>query len=60
MQIEHVRLSSAMIVEAPIAFLPSRGSSATQLFAKKFTNKGMSVQFRWVVRVFHRQEPGPP
>ena len=41
-----------MIVEAPIAFLPSRVSSATQLFSKKITNKGMSVQFPRVVRVF--------
>ena len=29
-----------------------RGSSATQLFSKKITNKGMSVQFPRVVRVF--------
>ena len=38
--------------QAPIAFLPIRGSSATQLFSKKITNKGMSVQFPRVVRVF--------
>ena len=38
--------------KAPIAFLPIRGSSATQLFSKKITNKGMSVQFPRVVRVF--------
>ena len=45
MQTEHVRVSSAMIVKAPIALLLSRGSSATQLFAKQISNKGMSVQF---------------
>jgi hypothetical protein len=28
------------------------GSSATQLFSKKITNKGMSVQFPRVVRIF--------
>ena len=38
--------------QARIAFLPIRGSSATQLFSKKITNKGMSVQFPRVVRVF--------
>ena len=48
--------------QAPIAFLPIRGSSATQLFSKKITNKGMSVKFPRVVRVparslahFHRE-----
>jgi len=54
------RERSVMIVEAPVAFPPPLDSLSSQLLAKVFAHEGVRVHLSRVIRVFARQEPGPP
>ena len=50
------RKRSIVIIEPPIAFLPSLGLLTPQLFAKVFTNERMRIQLPRIVRVFAGKE----
>jgi hypothetical protein len=46
-----------MIVEPPIAFLPSVHSLTPNLFAIIFTNEGVRIQMTRMVAIFGSEEP---
>ena len=50
------RKRSIIIIEPPIAFLPSLRSLTPKLFAKVFTNKRMRIQMPRIVRIFRSEE----
>jgi hypothetical protein len=41
-----------MLIEPPIAFLPSLGSLTLKLFAEIFTNERMGIQIPRILRIF--------
>jgi hypothetical protein len=46
------RKRSIVIIETPIAFLPSLGSLTPKLFAKIFTDQRMRIQMSRIMRIF--------
>jgi len=49
-----------MIVEAPIAFLPSLSALIPELFAKKFPDKRVRIEMFSIMRIFARKESCSP
>jgi len=45
-----------MIIEAPIAFLPSLASLTPELFAKVFTHERMGIEMPRIMGIFSREE----
>jgi hypothetical protein len=45
-----------MIIEPPIAFLPSLGPLTPELFAKIFTNERVCIEMPRIMRIFPREE----
>jgi hypothetical protein len=45
-----------IMVEPPVAFLPSLDSLTPKLLAKVFTNEGMRIQTPRTMRIFAREE----
>ena len=51
------RKRSIIMIEPPIAFLPSVRLLSPQLFAKVFTNERMRIEIARIVRIFSCEEP---